>query len=233
MGALGSVTAVLAPARQCRPRLAVKATCGRRGAARARRTRPSRPGRSAAAAAAVPDEATAPKVRSATRTRRTRSRSMAASARRRWQPHAGWPTRRMGSPRTSGGPSFRPRNRKQQTGGRRRRSPTHRFWSTRHLALHDGRERRPAGARPRRLDRSPQLAAPRGRAGRVLTDRRLRPPRPSRSRRAGDGPRSVHEDDLAALIEALGLGPTHLAGTLTAPRSRSAWRLTARSWSPA
>ena len=35
----------------------------------------------------------------------------------------------------------------------------------------------------------------------------------SRSRQAGDGPRSVHEDDLAALIEAFGPGPTHVAGS--------------------
>jgi len=35
----------------------------------------------------------------------------------------------------------------------------------------------------------------------------------SRSRRAGDGPRSVHEDDLAGLIEAFDLSPMHLAGS--------------------
>jgi pimeloyl-ACP methyl ester carboxylesterase len=35
----------------------------------------------------------------------------------------------------------------------------------------------------------------------------------SHSRQAGDGPRSVHEDDLAALIQALDLGPAHLAGS--------------------
>ena len=35
----------------------------------------------------------------------------------------------------------------------------------------------------------------------------------SRSRPAGDGPRSVHEDDLAALIEAFDFGPAHLTGT--------------------
>jgi len=34
----------------------------------------------------------------------------------------------------------------------------------------------------------------------------------SRSQRT-DGPRSVHEDDLAALIEVLGLAPAHLAGS--------------------
>jgi pimeloyl-ACP methyl ester carboxylesterase len=35
----------------------------------------------------------------------------------------------------------------------------------------------------------------------------------SHSRRASDGPRSMHEDDLAALIEAFDLGPTHVAGS--------------------
>ena len=35
----------------------------------------------------------------------------------------------------------------------------------------------------------------------------------SRSRRAGDGPRSVHEDDLAALIEAFAFGPAQVAGS--------------------
>jgi pimeloyl-ACP methyl ester carboxylesterase len=35
----------------------------------------------------------------------------------------------------------------------------------------------------------------------------------SRSRGVADGPRSRHEDDLAAVIEALDLGPAHLAGT--------------------
>ena len=35
----------------------------------------------------------------------------------------------------------------------------------------------------------------------------------SRSRQAGDGPRSRHEDDLAAVIEAFDLGPAHVAGS--------------------
>jgi pimeloyl-ACP methyl ester carboxylesterase len=35
----------------------------------------------------------------------------------------------------------------------------------------------------------------------------------SRSRLAGDGPRSQHEDDLAAVIEVFDLGPAHVAGT--------------------
>ena len=35
----------------------------------------------------------------------------------------------------------------------------------------------------------------------------------SRSRRAGDGPRPVHEDDLAALIQTFDLGPMHVAGS--------------------
>jgi pimeloyl-ACP methyl ester carboxylesterase len=35
----------------------------------------------------------------------------------------------------------------------------------------------------------------------------------SHSRRAGDGPRSVHEDDLAALITAFGLASAHVAGS--------------------
>ena len=100
-----------------------------------------------------------------------------------------------------------------------------------------GRRRRAARHRPRRLDRPHRLRR-RRRAARPLVpviryDRRGH----SRSEYGGPAPRRRDEDDLAELIEALGLGPAHLLGTSygacdLARRSRSAGPTSCAACSP-